>query len=522
MSSSSQDRPEINPANLVAGRWHRLEGEGIRSTNPSRPDEVIWAGSPVSDHLDEAVHAANSAFSVWAGWSVERRAGVLQRFAEIAESHRDKIVALLRDEVGKVGWDAGGEAGLLPAKVAITLEDGPTTGRARIAGFDVKVSDSRVGRCRFRPHGAMGVLGPFNFPFHLPNGHIAPALLAGNTVVFKPSDKAPACGQYLAWLYQQALDEAGAPPGVMNLVHGQGEIAAGLAGHPGIDGLLFTGSWPVGRRILEANLDRPGRIIALEMGGNNASLVMPDADLRQAAIECLRGAFVTSGQRCTCTRRLILHESIAERFIPPFLRAVSNLIVGDPASDHPVFMGPVISEAARSQVLEFQSHAADSGADVLIQAVPIDVPTGGWFVSPGVLRVERFAEEEDGTPGRDEEVFGPFLRISTVSSYEEGLRQVNATRFGLAASLFSGDVELAEHFGNHARAGCVNVNTATAGASSRLPFGGLGLSGNHRPAGAFSLDYCAYPVAGLIETGSEATLPPGARFEDGWLADDRA
>jgi succinylglutamic semialdehyde dehydrogenase len=312
----------------------------------------------------------------------------------------------------------------------------------------------------------------------------------------------------------------------MNLVQGGADVAKALVGHEGIDGVLFTGSWPVGRAIMEANLDRPGRILALEMGGNNAAVVMPDADLKQAAIECVRSAFITTGQRCTCTRRVIVEESIAERFIGVVCKAASNLIIGDPRAEYPVFMGPIISEGAREAVLGFERSASHGGGEVLVQGSAVDVPGAGWYLSPSVIRVDRFTvdarnggggSDPSADAGCDVEVFGPLLRVSIARDFDDAIDQANGTRFGLAASIFTRDSTLVERFMSEARAGCVNVNTGTAGASSKLPFGGLGRSGNHRPAGSFSVDYCAYPVAGMFEQGDAAQVPPGMRFDASWF-----
>ncbi|MCA9298149.1 MAG: aldehyde dehydrogenase family protein, partial [Phycisphaerales bacterium] len=304
-------------------------------------------------------------------------------------------------------------------------------------------------------------------------------------------------------------------PGVVNVIQGGADVASALVTHDDVDGILFTGSWPVGRRILESNLDRPGRLVALEMGGNNAALVMPDANLEQAAIECVRCAFITTGQRCTCTRRVIVHRDVAERFIRAVCTAASMLVVGEPRAAHPVFMGPMITEDARDAVLVFQRSIASAGAEILVEAVVPDLP--GSYITPGVARVERFVPETGDAPGCDVEVFGPYLRIAVTDDFDDGLAQVNATRFGLAASLFSTDATCIERFRRLARAGCVNVNAGTAGASSKLPFGGLGISGNHRPAGAFSLDYCAYPVAGMFEDGDSSSMATGMTFDPEWL-----
>lgn len=493
--------------NLIAGRAVPIPGEALRSWNPARPRECVWAGTPSVGAVEGAVRSARGALGAWSQWGLEKRAAVLRRFAALARGRAAELAVLIREETGKVAWDALAEAQLIAQKVEITLEpEGP---QRRVTGFEVVGTGTRRGRCWFRPHGVMAVVGPYNFPMHLPNGHIVPALLMGNTVVFKPSDKAPACGQMLAMLMQEALDDGAAPAGVMNLVHGGADVAAALAGGEGVDGVLFTGSWPVGRRIMEANLDRPGRMLALEMGGNNAAVVLADADLQLAVSECVRSAFISTGQRCTCTRRLIVHEAVAPKVIRAVCQAASALIVGDPAA-HPVFMGPIISEAARKNVIEAQARLAKGGDDVLVRCAAMDGE--GWYVTPGVNLAARF----DGRD--DEEVFGPLLRVSVAASLDDAIAQANATRFGLAASIFTRDREAAARFEREAKAGCVNVNAGTAGASSRLPFGGLGLSGNHRPAGAFSLDSCAVPIAGMEETGGGSALPPGMRVDEAWLA----
>lgn len=500
------------PSDLVGGAWLPTPGESIVSRNPARPASVVHSCAAERGHVEEAVRAAAGAFRVWSGWPTERRVGVLRRFQTLAAERAGALAEVLCDEVGKVLWECKQEAALLGTKVDITLDEAPEGGRRRVAPFAFAMTPTRQAKCLFRPHGVMAVLGPYNFPLHLPNGHIVPALLAGNTVVFKPSDKAPACGQALAELFDRALRDEGAPEGVFNLVQGAGDVAAGLVAHEGVDAIAFTGSWPVGRRILEANLDRPGRIAALEMGGNNAAVVMADADLRQAAIEIVRCAFNTTGQRCTSTRRAVIHESVAGKLIPAICKAATQLIVGDPRASHPVFCGPIINEVSRRAVFEFQAKAAKGGGEVLVESTPMEVGgcDGGYFLTPSVVRMG--AESRDDT-----EVFGPLLQVFVVKDLDEALARANATRYGLAASIFTKDEASVERFVAECRAGCVNVNTGTAGASSKLPFGGLGLSGNHRPAGSFALDYCAYPVAAMVESGGAATVAEGMRFEEGWV-----
>ncbi|HLO40875.1 MAG TPA: aldehyde dehydrogenase family protein, partial [Phycisphaerales bacterium] len=464
------------PANLIGGTWEPIPGTGLRSVNPAHPAKTIFEGRPDLSAVDRAIAAASAARSPWGRWPLEKRVGVLRAFAKLCTSRQQAIAELISDETGKVMWDARQEAGLLAAKVDITLDDSPTGAMRRVTPFEVSVSASRRGSAWFRPHGVMAVVGPYNFPMHLPNGHIVPALAMGNTIVFKPSDKAPACGQMLAELLQEALIDQGAPAGVMNLVQGGVEIASAVVKHTGVDGILFTGSWPVGRKILEANLDHPSRIVALEMGGNNPAVVMDDADLVQALTECVRCAFISTGQRCTCTRRIIVHRAIAGTFIPAVCKAASTLIVGDPRADHPVFMGPIISEAARRAVLDFQTGLQRAGAEILVPSTEINTPSGGWYLSPGVARVERFhnganvsgpgCQEFDA--GCDIEVFGPLVRVSVVDSLDEAIHQANATNYGLASAIFTRSGENIERFLAESRAGCINVNCGTAGASSKL------------------------------------------------------
>ncbi len=492
----------IDGFDVIDGSRVPLNGSAIESRNPANLDEVLWHADPIQAHVHEAVGSATSAQRDWAGATRGDREGVLRRFAEITTERIDSLAKLIRLEVGKTRSESAAEAGALAAKVKITIE-GP--GAARVRPYELAVTETRTGQCSFKPHGVMAVIGPFNFPMHLPNGQITPALLAGNAVVFKPSEQAPACGQALI----ECLLDAGIPPGVVSLVHGEAAVARSLVEHEGIDGVLFTGSWPVGRSILQATLDDPGRIIALELGGNNPAIIMPDADASQAVIECARAAFATAGQRCTCTRRIIVHRDIAARCIPALATCASTLLVGDPSRNEPIFMGPMISAAARDRVLDAQSRLVRDGATVIVPCSKLDSP--GAMLTAGVLQVDSFVG------GSDEEVFGPLVQVCVVDSLDEALREAAATRYGLAAAVFSRDRSVFERALQELKIGCLNWNTGTAGASSALPFGGVGCSGNHRPAAAFAPDFCAYPVASLLERGSESALPEGMQWDDRWL-----
>ncbi len=493
------------PGDYVNGSFIRTDGPALSSHNPANPSETVWNGHVNAEHVNRAVGAARKALPAWHALGRDGRIEFLRKWKEVTTARAEEVARLITLEMGKVYSESLAEAKALGGKVDLTLA---TPSLQRVTEFEVTVTPTRKGLCRFKPHGVMAVIGPFNFPAHLANGHFIPAMYLGNTIVFKPSEKTPGVGQLIA----EMMHEVGLPPGVFNVVQGAAETSRMLVRHPEVDGILFTGSWGVGRSILEANLDSPGRIVALEMGGNNPALVMPSANLKQAVVECARAAFNTTGQRCTCTRRIIVHRDIADRFIAALGKAASNLLIGPGLSKSPVFMGPIVSDAARRSVLQAQAKLVHHGAKVIMESTALDSPDlhGGWFISPGILEADAFTLE------RDQEIFGPILQVSVVNSLDEAVMQANATRFGLAASIFTSATDEWEQFFAECRAGCINWNNGTAGASSALPFGGLGHSGNHRPAGAFSADYCAYPIASMVESSADVAIPAGMNWNDAW------
>ncbi len=487
------------PCDYIDGVFRPLLGDAITTRDPACPTTVVWCGTPQLSHAQDAVDAARRALPAWSNSTLEYRMALLRRWRDVCVTHAPRLAAAISRETGKLHGEAQLEARIVAEKVAITLEERVL---ARVAGFEVAAGVGKTGVCTFRPHGVMVVLGPYNFPAHLPNGHIVPALLAGNTIVFKPSEKGASVGQLMAELAY----EAGFPAGVFNVVQGDGAIASWLSTHVQVDGVLFTGSFAVGRRILEANLDTPGRLLALEMGGSNPAVITTHANLRNAAIECARSAFATTGQRCTCTRRIIVLDAVADRFIPAFLKLASTLLIAAADDGVPAFMGPLVTNEARESVLRAQQTFASS-ARMLLEATPLDRP--GFFLAPGAVEVDRFERTT-----QEVEIFGPFVQISRARDLDDAIEQCNATNFGLAASLFSDSDDEWREFFARVRAGCLNRNTGTAGASSKLPFGGLGRSGNHRPAGAFAIDACAYPVATMIDNAD----PP---IPQGMLVDER-
>jgi succinylglutamic semialdehyde dehydrogenase len=366
-----------------------------------------------------------------------------------------------------------------------------------IAAYDertgVRASDTTLGRAvlRHRAHGVMAVLGPFNFPGHLPNGHIVPALLAGDTVVFKPSEETPLAGELMV----EALEAAGFPPGVVNLVQGGRDTGAALLEQE-IDGLLFTGSARAGAVFRKKFAERPDVILALELGGNNPLVVWDTGDPRAAASHIVQSAFVTTGQRCSCARRLIVPAGAeGDAIVEAVATLADRLVIGPWNGETEPFMGPLISVRAAEGAL---AAAERLGGEVVREMTPVQGLSAA-FVTPGIVDVT-----EVETP--DEEIFAPILQVRRAATFDEALIAANATRYGLSAGLISDDPKLWEHFLKRIRAGVVNFNRPTTGAAGTMPFGGLGLSGNHRPSAYYAADYCAYPIASFEADGVVSTV----------------
>ncbi|MEM8606946.1 MAG: succinylglutamate-semialdehyde dehydrogenase [Myxococcota bacterium] len=479
-------------SHYIDGAWWGSGENGFRSFNPCT-GEPVWVGEAAgAETVARAVAAARSAFSSWSALSRDERGTYLQRFSELLRSRGDDLAETISIEVGKPLWESRTEVAAMAGKVAISIDalDARTPPETMRAGAVT----------RYRPHGVLAVLGPFNFPGHLPNGHIVPALLAGNTLVFKPSELAP-------WVAERTLelwDEAGLPHGVLNLVQGQRDTAVALSEQDGIDGLFFTGSSRVGVEINRAFALHPGKILSLEMGGNNPLVVHRPSSIEAAAIVTAQSAFATAGQRCTCARRLIV-TAFAEReaFLRALVDVTAKLRVGHPDASPAPFMGPVIDEAAAHRCLSSEQSLIARGGIALVPMHHVQEGTG--LVRPGVVDVTAVVERPD------EEVFGPLLQVVQVDTLDEAIAESNRTRYGLAAGILSADPEAYEAFRANARAGIVNWNKPLTGASSSAPFGGVGLSGNHRPSAYFAADYCSYPVASLesSDLALPETLPPG-------------
>jgi succinylglutamic semialdehyde dehydrogenase len=464
----------------------------FESRNPANPDDVIGEFA-VADAaaVASAVARARGAFPAWRDLGLDGRAAVIRRFAEVTEGRKGELARLIARESGKAIWESRAEAGLVPAKVDVSL--GP--GMEWVAERDV----GGGARATYFPRGTLAVFGPFNFPAHLPNGHIVPALACGNTVVFKPSDQTPAVGQWLA----DRWHEAGLPDGVLEIVQGGADTGRALAGYSGVDGVLFTGSWAVGRAIAEATLDQPGKILALEMGGKNAIVVLADADVERAVAETALSIAASTGQRCTCASRVFVEAPLVDEFAGRLADVLGALRVGDPLDEN-TFMGPLVSTEAFERVEKARAGAREAGGERIDFHVDRPAP----FVGPALVR---FADLRQSHPYQRDELFAPEAALYPVTDLEQAITAVNDSDYGLAAAVFTRDRARYERCVGRIRTGLLNWNRGTIGASGKLPFGGIGKSGNDRPAGVTASLYCAVPQAHLESEGGldPATLPPG-------------
>ena len=484
-----------NPVQFINGEWQAGLGHAISSLNPAR-NEVIWQGeTATAGQVDNAIATARTAFESWANLALAQRIEIVTKFSEQLTENKEALAVTIAEETGKPLWETRTEVGAMIGKVAISL----------------KAYDERTGTVenpmpgakafiRHKPHGVVAVFGPYNFPGHLPNGHIVPALIAGNTVVFKPSELTPKVAEETLKLWQAA----GLPAGVINMVQGEVDTGKALAGHPGIDGLFFTGSSTTGHLLHEQFGGQPGKILALEMGGNNPLVVKDVTDIDAVVHDIVQSAFITTGQRCTCARRLFIENGEqGDAIIAKLIEVTKNIKIGYFDDQDQPFIGSMISEKAALGLVAAQQSLLDMGGKSLLTLEHKEAGTG--FVTPGIIDVTAI----DAMP--DEEHFGPLLKIYRYSDFDAAINEANNTGFGLSAGLLSNSEDLYNHFFRRIRAGIVNWNKPITGASSAAPFGGIGASGNHRASAYYAADYCAYPVASVEaeKVALPASLSPG-------------
>lgn len=483
---------------FINGQWLHGEGTPFNSLDPAKNIQ-IWQGSAATaEQVGQAVNSARDAQYHWAGLSFEQRVDVVKKFAALLGDNKEAMALSIAQETGKALWEARTEVAAMIGKIDISV-------RAYQERTGNKENPMPQGRAfiRHKPHGVVAVFGPYNFPGHLPNGHIVPALLAGNAVLFKPSELTPKVAEDTVKLWQQA----GIPAGVLSLLQGEVDTGKAIASHDGVDGIFFTGSSRTGHYLHQQFAGRPDKILALEMGGNNPLLVQDVSNIDAAVHDIVQSAFISAGQRCTCARKLFLPVGAQGDAILARLLEVSRNIKVDvyDAQEQP-FMGSMISVAAAKGMLSVQQQLVSLGGRVLLEMQQPDTNTA--LVTPGIIECTEI------TDFPDDEHFGPLLKVFRFSDFDKAIDSANCTKFGLSAGLLSDSAELYQHFFRRIRAGIVNWNRPITGASSAAPFGGIGASGNHRASAYYAADYCAYPVASveLEQVLMPEQLSPGLQF----------
>ena len=469
-----------------------MSDDTIISYEPATGEE-LWR-APVGD-VDETLARARAAWPDWAAQPLANRTELLRRFSNEIRKEVDSFVDLIARETGKPRWEARTEVDGVLNKVEISIRAYSERSAQRKMNSALKGNTA----IRHKPHGVLAVIGPFNAPALLPCSHIIPALVAGNAVVFKPSEKTPATGEFLVRLFHRA----GVPENALQVLVGGPETGKALAFHPAIDGVLFTGSVQNGVAINRKLATNPGKVVALEMGGNNPIVVWNTPIVTDAAVIVAHSAFSSAGQRCTAARRLIVKDSMYDPLIEEIRKLVDRMIVGGPFDEPAPFMGPVIDNASADLLTESFLYLMSNGGKAIKHMTRPhgDLP----FLSPAMIDVTGMAEKPDV------ELFGPLLQVIKVGDFEEAIAEANNTRFGLCASLVGGTPQEYNLFWANIRAGLINWNRSTNGASSGTPLGGLGLSGNHRPSSYYAADYSAYPVSSTELEQPRASIGVGFR-----------
>lgn len=461
----------------------------LTSQNPSCFYEPVFQTTYSESHVDGAVAAARRAHETWRAWPQAQRIQALLSLKASFIRHEAAMAEAIANEMGKIHSEAMLEAKSLSARIDLIISQG----LKRVA--HESLYDLRA-ETRHHSQGVLAVIGPFNFPAHLVNAHVIPSIALGNTVVIKPSPLTPMVGE----IYAQCVSESNILPGVVNVIQGGGDIGKLLSLHRNIDGVLFTGSYETGRLLKEALLDQPAKMLALEMGGKNIAVVMDDADMGQALSEIIQGAVLTTGQRCTATSRVLIHESIYAAFKQKLVAIMSELRPTKAMNNTGMF-GPLASKGSLDRLVTGLETGLAEGARPLL---PLRTLEGGAFVTPSVFEVSSDHRIEGYL---SQELFGPHIAIESFATFDQAMARVNQNPYGLSNALFTLDRRLFDRMYLETKSGLLNLNRSTNGALGQMAFGGVGKSGNYHPAGIEAVRYASFPVA-TVE------LPYGAQSAD--------
>ena len=455
---------------------------------PADIDMTLWKVPLDYGPIESVIASSLKGFNQWRRTELSERIEFLKSYQKQLIAKQDLIAEAIALETGKPLWESKTEAASVIKKVDVTIEH--SLPRIQPKRFE-NIMPNTCGHLVFKPVGPCLVIGPFNFPCHLPNTQILSALIAGNSVIFKPSEKT--C--YSAQLLMDCFHETGFPSGVINLIQGDGETANRIIQSKAIRGIFFTGSLEIGKKILKTVGDDVSKIVALELGGKNAAIVHNDANQEQALEELLKGSFLTSGQRCTSTSLIIIHQDIADHFIENFHRQAKEIIV-----DHPIdyqdkpFMGPLIDKKALENYLLFMGMAKRENIQEIMRGKQLKKNKAGYYVSPSIHFSPSF---NPNSRFLTSEIFGPSVTFIPYKTIDDAIQFANSTEYGLAAAIFTQSQKLYQQCFTDLDIGLVNLNRSTCGASPLLPFGGIKNSGNYRPAAVAAIDSCVYQACGL-------------------------
>lgn len=462
--------------------------ETINKKSPADLGQHLWDAPVFYNHINQVIESSMKGFEVWRKLTFDERVSYLKKYQEIVRRRKDEIAMALCLEVGKPLWEAKTEAAALDSKVSVTITDSLERIKQETINNVMPKIDGHV---VYKPLGPCFVIGPFNFPCHLANGQILSALLAGNSVIFKPSEKTI----YSAQLMIECFHEAGFPVGVINFINGTGKTASEISKDSRIKGIFFTGSRGVGLKILDNTYRDLNKLVALELGGKNSTILHHDTNISHALPELIRACYLTTGQRCTSTSMILVHKKIEQEFIGKFKDVTGRIIVGHPTQTNPEpFMGPLIDESAEKMYFDFCQNGILEGAEEILAPQKLNIGFNGHYVSPSIHYVAH--PKLDGKFIQDE-IFGPNCFFIPYENIEDAIQIANSTSYGLAASVFTKNQDIYKLCLRDIDSGLINLNRSTVGATARLPFGGVKNSGNHRPAAVSMIDHCAHAIASL-------------------------
>lgn len=467
--------------NFINGKWIKSNGDTFNSYSPVN-QELLWKGSfSTIENVRHAVESAKYAFNIWSQLDIEERINYIKKYIELIEKNKELLAECISNEVGKPYWESLTEVNSIIGKLEPCIEAYNLRNKTIIR----EQTDGSKSITRFKPHGVIGIIGPYNFPAHMTNGHIMAALLAGNTVVLKPSEKVPLVSEKIMEIWE----EAKLPNGVINMVQGDKTTSEHLCLNNDVKGIFFTGSKKAGQNIEELCLHK--KICVLEMGGNSPYIVWDTNNIDSAVITIIQSSFITSGQRCSTARRLILPKNnFGDLFIERLVEVSKKIKVGKPKDEPQVFMGPLKSKELVDNIISKQEQLKSLGGKILLESTRL-TKLGNTFITPGIIDVTNIKEKID------EEIIGPFLQVTRVETFAEAIEKANDSCYGLAAGIITEDKNLYKLFENKIQAGIISWNKQLTGASKFAPFGGIKDSGNYRPSGFLATDYCVYSTAAI-------------------------